>query len=402
MPEHAERSQVNGKKDATAGNSNSSNQFAILQKAKVEEFSEYAAFRYAEKKRARDQGTKDKDKTIPTTKDNFQDLRPKARKTGKNQKRKDASNNQMEVEEKSERDLLEKEVAVVLSQTEKLKKWNREYAPEFTTISQIANGKAPMVVESAKAARRTLRNIKPLIAARYEPNAKEWQIATDIAFHIPHFVEGENVVKSLKRQVSLETPLGLFETIAIQTNRDESCSQEGEGSTHNGKGDSSRNSPRAFSPLIAKMPDSTQLGSGMLWRPWRTVTEVPYSILAGVGVSAELMASALAYIVETGQLEGNEDLDARAYAVDSERFYKSDASDGESWDGDDEREKLDQLKDLDKVENGQMESEGTEGTDSEKVVSVGVSDTLPREVNGQITIPIDRVEDTTKDNLSPL
>ncbi|GBG71189.1 hypothetical protein CBR_g8492 [Chara braunii] len=374
---HAKRSQVNGKKDATAGNNSSSNQFAVLQKAKAEEFSEYAAFRYAEKKRAREQGTEGKDKTIPTTKDNFQGLRPKARKTGKNQKRRDTNNDQTEVEEKSERDILEKKVAVVLSQTEKLRKWNKEYAPEFTTITQIANGKTPMVVESAKAARITLRNIRLLVAARYEPNAREWQIATDIAFQIPHFVEGENVVKTLKNQVTLESPLGLFVTVAMETDLVETSTQEGSESVHNGKGESDRNSPRAFSPLIAKMSDLTQLRSGMIWRPWRTVAEVPYNILASIGVSAELTATAMAHIVEAGQLDGDEDLDARAYAMDNERFYRSDASDCSSWDGD-EREKMDRLTELEKVENGQMESEGTGGTGSEKE-SEGTTDPLPRE-----------------------
>ncbi|GBG77181.1 hypothetical protein CBR_g23507 [Chara braunii] len=224
---HAERPQVNGKKNAIAGISNSSNQYEMLKKERAEEFSEFAAFKYAEKKRARDPRTMDKDKTIPTINDNLQDLRPKARKTGKNQRRKEINNERVEVEVKSDRALLEKEAAVVLSQTEKLKKWNKEYAPEFSSIAQIARGEAPRVIEAARSARRTLRNIRPLITARYVSKAKEWQIATDVAFKIPHFVEGENVIKVLEGKVTTESPLDLFETVPIEEELNALDSQEG-------------------------------------------------------------------------------------------------------------------------------------------------------------------------------
>ncbi|GBG65502.1 hypothetical protein CBR_g51096 [Chara braunii] len=264
---------------------------------------------------------------------------------------------QTEAEEKSERNLLEREAAVVLSQTEKLKKWNKEYAPGFTTISQIAGGRAPMVSESAKEARRTLRNIRPLIAARYVSNAKEWQITTNVAFKIPHFVEGENVVKVLKEQVTLDSPLGLFETVALESDLTDSSSQDETGSVKHGKDKMTRNSPRAFSPLIAKMSESTKLKTGMIWKPWRTVAEVPYNILAGTGVSAKLMASVVAQIVQSGQLEGDDDLDARAFALDCDRFYKSDTSDCSKWEGDDEGETRDRDIDLDKDENGQFDPE---------------------------------------------
>ncbi|GBG89736.1 hypothetical protein CBR_g49588 [Chara braunii] len=329
---HAERSQAKGKRDASAGSNSSSNQYEILKKVKTEEFSEYEAFRYAEKKRARERGTEDKDKTIPTTEDNFEDLRPKARKLAKNKKRKETNNDQTEAEEKSERDLLEKEV----------------------------EQRASMVSESAKAARRTLRNIRPLIAARYVSNAREWQIATDIAFKIPHFVEGENVVKVLKEHVTLESLPGLFETVALESDLIDSSAQEETGSVKCGKGKMTRNSPRAFSPLIAKMLESTTLRTRMIWKPWRTVAEVPYSILAGIGVLAELMATTVAQIVKSGQLEGDEDLDARAVALDCDRFYRSDASDCSEWEGDDEGEIVGRDTDLGKQENGQIDPESSD------------------------------------------
>ncbi|GBG79284.1 hypothetical protein CBR_g29434 [Chara braunii] len=379
---HAERSQANGKKNVIAGISSSPNQFAALLKVKADEFSEYAAFRYAEKKRAREHGTEDKDKTIPTTKDIFQDRRPKTRKTSKTQKKRESNEEQGGGEDKSEQDLLEKEIAVVLSQTEKLKKWNREYAPEYTTIVQLAKGKAPMVVEAANAARRTLRNIRPLIAARYDPKVREWLVATDVAFQIPHFVEGENVVKALRNHVTFEAPLGLFETVALESNMDKTESQEGSESDPKTKELAGRKSPRAFSPLIAKMPEETQLHSGMRWRPWRTVAKVPYNILAGLGMSAELMATSVASIMEAGQLDGDEDLDMRAYALDDERFYRSEGSEGDSRDGDDDWEKMDRLIDLKKKGKGQVDTEGRGGEEPGKVTSKGSSDAVLQDDKG--------------------
>ncbi|GBG73319.1 hypothetical protein CBR_g13038 [Chara braunii] len=109
--------------------------------------------------------------------------------------------------------------------------------------------------------------------------------------------------------------------------------QEDPESGQKSTGECNRNSPRAFSALVAKIPESAKLRSGMIWKPWRTVNEVPYSILADVGVSPELLATTVAHIVTTGLLEGDEDVDANAYATDCERFYRSDASDCESWMG---------------------------------------------------------------------
>ncbi|GBG80214.1 hypothetical protein CBR_g30581 [Chara braunii] len=379
---HAVRSQANGKKNVIAGISNSPNQFAALLKVKAEEFSEYAAFRYAEKKRAREQGTEDKDKTIPATKDISQDRRPKTRKTSKNQKKRESNEEQGGEEDKPERDLLEKEIAVVLSQIEKLRKWNREYAPEYTTIAQIAKGKAPMVVEAANAARKTLRNIRPLIAARYDPKVKEWLVATDVAFQIPYFVEGENIVKALRNHVTFDVPLSLFETVALESDMEDIESQEGSESDPKTKELAGRKSLRAFSPLIAKMPEETQLHSGMRWRPWRTVVEVPYSILAGPRVSTELMVTSVASIVEAGQLDGDEELDMRAYALDDERFYRSEGLEGDARDGDDEWEKMDRLMDLEKKGKGEVDTEGRGGEELGKAISEGSSDAVLQDDKG--------------------
>ncbi|GBG79212.1 hypothetical protein CBR_g29263 [Chara braunii] len=144
--------------------------------------------------------------------------------------------------------------------------------------------------------------------------------------------------------------------------------QEDTDTSQKKEGEMNKNSQRAFSPLIVKMLEATELKSGVFWKPWRTVAEVPYSILSGLGTSAELMATTVAEIVSKGLLEGDEDLQSRAYFTDSERFYKSEESDGESWDGDDEKERPDILSDLEKIDRGKeslelLDSAG-EGTPS--------------------------------------
>ncbi|GBG92334.1 hypothetical protein CBR_g55214 [Chara braunii] len=250
-------------------------------------------------------------------------------------------------------------------------------------IAQIAKGKAPMVVEAANAARRTLRNIRPLIAARYDPKVKEWLVATDVAFQIPYFVEGENIVKALRNHVTFDVPLGLFETVALESDMEDTESQECSESNPKTKELAGRKSPRAFSPLIAKMPEETQLHSGMRWRPWRTVAEVPYSILAGPGVSAELMATSVASIVEAEQLDGDEELDMRAYALDDERFYIREGSEGDARDDDDEWEKMDRLIDLEKKGKGQVDTEGRGGEELGKATSEGSSDAVLQDDKGR-------------------
>ncbi|GBG62575.1 hypothetical protein CBR_g31212 [Chara braunii] len=198
---HTERSQTSGKKGLLGGVGISNNQFDAFRKVKAEEPSEYTVFRYAEKKRAREQGPKDKDRTVPESKDEFQDLRPRKWKSGKNQKKKNPDTMQADSPEDSEHTLLEKEAAVVLAQTDELKKLNEEYASEFITISHIARDQAPLVVETAQSSRLTLMNIRPLIAARYMEKIEEWQIATDVSFQIPCFEEGQNVADILREKL---------------------------------------------------------------------------------------------------------------------------------------------------------------------------------------------------------
>ncbi|GBG90592.1 hypothetical protein CBR_g50936 [Chara braunii] len=209
---HAERSQRNGKK-GMGEVGKSTNQFDVLRKVKAEELSEYTAFRYAEKKRAREQGVKDRDITAPESKDDFQDLRPKKWKSGQNQKKKNSNMTQPDFEEESARTQLEKEAVMVIAQTTKLNKLNEEYSTKFTTIAHIARDQAPLVVETAKSSRLTLMNICPSIAARYVEKIEEWQIATDVSFQIPCFEEGQNVATTLREKISTEYPLGVYDTM---------------------------------------------------------------------------------------------------------------------------------------------------------------------------------------------
>ncbi|GBG80915.1 hypothetical protein CBR_g31471 [Chara braunii] len=191
----------------------------------------------------------------------------------------------------------------------------------------------------------TLMNIHPLIAARYVEKFDEWQIATDVSFQIPCFEEGQKVVVALHEKISTEYPLGVYDSMPCNSDQEDAHPQpehEGSASQHAEQG---RHSPQAFSPLIFKLPNTTKLRSGMKWRPWRTFTTMPYSVLAGSSLPAELAAVSLSLLVATGMLDGDGDLDARAYSVDWDRFYRSDGSDDEAleWHSDDEKEEEDQL-----------------------------------------------------------
>ncbi|GBG65096.1 hypothetical protein CBR_g49460 [Chara braunii] len=175
----------------------------------------------------------------------------------------------------------------------------------------------------------TLMNIHPLIAARYVEKVGEWQIATNVSFQIPRFEEGQNVVEILQEMVMAKIPLGIFEIVPGETDQEDTVSQVDQDDHPTQRMDHGRHSPWAFSPLIVKMSETTQLRTGMTWRPWITVTAVPYSVLSGPTIPAKLAAVSVAHLISTGMLDGDEDLDARVYSIDWERFYKSDCSDCE-------------------------------------------------------------------------
>ncbi|GBG85024.1 hypothetical protein CBR_g39488 [Chara braunii] len=97
----------------------------------------------------------------------------------------------------------------------------------------------------------------------------------------------------------------------------------------------------SFTPLIAKMPEKTRLKRGMMWRSWDTVTAIPYSVLSGLGIPAKLPAASLADILRVGTLNGEADLETRAYAMDLDCFYRDEFQEEvmEDWAGD---ERIDQ------------------------------------------------------------
>ncbi|GBG64660.1 hypothetical protein CBR_g45715 [Chara braunii] len=211
----------------------------------------------------------------------------------------------------------------------------------------------------------------------YVRKVDEWQIAIDVSFKIPMFVEGQNVVNILQEKVTAESPCDIFKTVPPESDQDDILSQDGQDDQLTRGTESRRHSPRAFSPLIAKMPQKTQLKTGMIWKLWKTVTIVPYNILAGLGVSTELVAASVAHLASMGMLDGDDDLDARAYVTNWDRFYRSDESEGqpEPWDGDDEKEgeglSLNSGKDM-------SENEGLDKIDDpdEKPVTTMGHDTL--------------------------
>ncbi|GBG64381.1 hypothetical protein CBR_g41582 [Chara braunii] len=83
-----------------------------------------------------------------------------------------------------------------------------------------------------------------------------------------------------------------------------------------------RHAPCAFSPLIVKMSEKTKLKSVMMWKAWRTVTAISYSVLAGPRISAESLATSVADLLRSGILNEDSDLESRAFVVDLDRYYR--------------------------------------------------------------------------------
>ncbi|GBG75881.1 hypothetical protein CBR_g21123 [Chara braunii] len=252
---------------------------------------------YAEKKRVREQGQMDAKENNKDSNDPFQDLRPKKWKAAKVQKKQDPNHGQTETAKKTARSDLELELAVIEAQAEKLKKLNAAYQPEFTSLQHIAEGKAPHVLQQARSARLTMMGLQPLLAARYVEETGEWQVATEVSFAIPLFEEGQNLVSVIREKITDTYPLGVYQTedsTKFSGGQEMGGLHEDQRVTLTDPADPRQSS---FTPLIAKMPEKTRLKRGMMWRSWDTVTAIPYSVLSGLGIPAELPAASLADIL---------------------------------------------------------------------------------------------------------
>ncbi|GBG71645.1 hypothetical protein CBR_g9061 [Chara braunii] len=112
-------------------------------------------------------------------------------------------------------------------------------------------------------------------------------------------------------------------------------------------------------------------------------------VLSGPTITAELAAVLVAHLVSTGMLDGDEDLDARAYSIDWERFYKSDCSDSESEqkNADDEKEDVGLCSNLRK---GNCDSEGPYKIDDPDVMSpLEKGQDTPRPTSGDEPVGMD-------------
>ncbi|GBG59964.1 hypothetical protein CBR_g294 [Chara braunii] len=183
---------------------------------------------------------------------------------------------------------------------------------------------------------------RPLLAARYMEEKKEWQVATYVSFAIPRIDEGQNVATILQEKITTFYHLGVFETDSLATQQDDRLQEalQGERKVAPDQTDPKDtpmdqiNQPelgnlRSFTPLIAKMPEDTKLKEGMRRRPWNTVTAIHYSVLTGIGLPAELQAASLAGLITKGIFEGDGDFDSKAYPIDMERDYHDECSEEE-------------------------------------------------------------------------
>ncbi|GBG62957.1 hypothetical protein CBR_g34657 [Chara braunii] len=276
----------------------------------------------------------DTDITQVESKEALQNLRPRKWRTNRNQKKKGVNREGKGVDSSSRTALseLEQEIAVVEALSDKLKKLNKAYEPEFISLTHIAEGKAPQVLGQAHSAKLTLMSTRPLVAARYMERKKEWQVATNVAFTIPRIEGGQNVATILQEKITTVYPLGIFEIESQMAQQEEVLvlepqeehldteEQQGHNESHEDRADP--RSPRSFTPIIAKMPEDTTLKVGMRWRPWSTVMAIPYSVLSGMGIPTELQAATLAELIDNGTFDGDGDLGSKAWAVDMNKLYK--------------------------------------------------------------------------------
>ncbi|GBG72563.1 hypothetical protein CBR_g12133 [Chara braunii] len=180
------------------------------------------------------------------------------------------------------------------------------------------------------------------------------------------------------------------EQVEATTAQETPQSPTGEEDTRSQQSEQKRQSPQAFSPLIVKLAATASLKSGMKWRPWRTVTAVPYSVLAGSCLPAELTAVSVAQLVKSGMLDGDGDLDTMTFPVDWDRFYRSEDSDNDLRDWQSDMEKDEEVQG--KMMGGTNEDkEGTSGTEGQGM-SIDREASLTLEEGG---LGVDRMGENT-------
>ncbi|GBG87169.1 hypothetical protein CBR_g44627 [Chara braunii] len=295
---------VSGK--TVAGISQSKNIFDML--CMNSELSEFSAFRYFEKKRERESAGKESGAGFDpqTFADSIRDMVSKNWKPSKGRDKRPRGPPKDEAGSKNEQRRLTREIATVAAQTKRLFDQNQDYKREqgekYITVRMIAENKAPSVPKAASTDRGTTRAVRPLLPVRYRSKHNEWQVATDASFAIPTLDDDRALAKTIRNNVSAETPLGVYGVPPREQTAEGKMLEE----------------PifTSFDPILVKLDERAKLSGGLTWRAWDTITMLPYSVLNGRFSTTDIMADSLADIIRTRLLTSRTSLQDEATPID--------------------------------------------------------------------------------------
>ncbi|GBG76558.1 hypothetical protein CBR_g22306 [Chara braunii] len=201
---------------------------------------------------------------------------------------------------------LTQEIATVAAQTKRLFDQDQDYKKEngkkFITVRMIAENKVPSVPKSAATDRGTIRAVRPLIPVRFRSKLNEWQVATDATFTIPTLNDERALAKSIRDNISVETPLGVFGIPPREQTAEGKMLEE----------------PifTPFDPILVKLDERVKLSEGLTWRVWDTITMLPYNVLNERFNTADIIADSLADIIRTRLLTSKTSLQDEATPID--------------------------------------------------------------------------------------
>ncbi|GBG92395.1 hypothetical protein CBR_g55302 [Chara braunii] len=272
------------------------------------ELSEFSAFRYYEKKRERESAGTDTGTGFDpqTSTDSIRDMFSKNWKPSKGRDKRPKGPPKDEAGSKNVQRRLTQEIATVAAQTKRLFDQNQDYKKEqgekFIIVRMIAENKAPDVPKSANVDRGTVRAVRPLIPFRFRNKFNEWQVATDAAFTIPTLDDDRALAKSIRDNISAETPLGVFGIPPREQTVEGKALEE----------------PilTPFDPILVKLDEKAKLCEGLTWRAWDTITMLPYNVLNGRFSTTDIIADSLADIIRTRILTSKTSLQDEATPID--------------------------------------------------------------------------------------
>ncbi|GBG73829.1 hypothetical protein CBR_g17167 [Chara braunii] len=166
----------------------------------------------------------------------------------------------------------------------------------------IAKNKAPDVPKSANVDRGTIRAVRPLILVRFRNRLNEWQVAADAVFTIPTLDDDRALSKSIRDNISAETPQGVFGILPRERTAEGKALEE--------------SILTLFDPILVKLDEKAKICEGLTWRAWDTITMLPYNVLNGRFITTDIIADSLTDIIRTRILTSKTSLQDEATPID--------------------------------------------------------------------------------------